>query len=114
MKKQLIIRYSDFIKYNKRFNKYNEVEWNPITQNFLEKQVTWYAVKGKPHVSRQYQLWPYPQGWLQRITNLKLFDEAYRNWLCRWDEEGQFEIRAGIRLQKSLLGIMSYEEEKND
>lgn len=112
MKKQIVIRFSDFVKYNKRFERYNNVEWNPITQDFLQKQATWYAVKGKPHISSQYRHWPYPQGWVSRITNLKLFDEAYRNWLCRWDDEGQFAIRAGINLKESLLGIMSYEEKE--
>lgn len=111
MKKQLVIRHSDFVKYNKRFDKLNSVEWAPITQDFLEKKATWFAVKGNPAVAQQYKHHPYPQGWIRRITNLKLFNTSYRNWLCRWNEKGQFEIRPSLNLKVSILGIMSYEED---
>ena len=111
MKKQIIIRQSDFVKYNKRFENFNDVVWEPITENFLKKRATWFAVKGNPAVAQQFKHYPYPQGWIRRITNLKVFSQSYRNWLCRWNEKGQFEIRPSFNLKASILGIMSYEED---
>jgi hypothetical protein len=83
-----------------------DVTFEPITKEWLEKQVTWFTMKGNKKFADAYRHWPYPNEVLQRVPKIKLYDRRYKDWLIRYDEHGVMKIRAGIGQPESALGFL--------
>ena len=110
-KKRLIIRESDFKKLSKGFlNKYDSVIFTPLTRHYFEKRVTYYTIKGKDYLARQYLHYEYPESLLKKMTGVKFHSSDYKYWLCKYDEQGQLLIRAGLRQPESRLGFVTLRE----
>lgn len=109
MKKIVLIRDRDYKKEKKILEaKYDRISWQPLTQAWLQKQATWFTMKGNRNIANQYLHHPWPGEWLKR-TRLSLHNKQYIHWLSRWDEQGQFEIRAGLNQPNGLLGVAIFE-----
>ena len=110
-KKRMIIRESDIKKLSKGFlNKYDPITFTPFTRHYFEKRVTYFTMKGKGYLARQYLHYEYPESLLKRMTGVKFHDLEYRHWLCKYDEQGQLLIRAGLRQPESRLGFVTLKE----
>jgi hypothetical protein len=110
-KKRLIIRESDLKKLPKSFvDKYESVNFTPFTRHYFEKRVTYYTIKGKEYLVKQYLHYEYPESLLKRMTGVKLHSNEYKYWLCKYDEQGQLMIRAGLRQPESRLGFVTLKE----
>lgn len=105
MKKLLLIRESDFAKYQKTSEEtWDTMEFRPITQVWLQKQANWFTLKGNKKNATDYKHWQYPGEWLRR-TNINKHQNNYTSWLCRWDADGVMRIRASLGQPESVMGI---------
>lgn len=110
-KKRLIIRESDFNKLPKGIlEKYESATFTPFTRQYFEKRVTYYSIKGKDYLVKQYLHYEYPESLLKRMTGVKFHTKDYLAWLCKYDEQGQLMIRAGLRQPESRLGFVTFKE----
>lgn len=110
-KQRLIIRESDFKKLPKSLlEKYDSAIFTPFTRYYFEKRVTYYSLKGKDYLARQYLHYEYPESLLKRMTGVKFHSAEYKYWLCKYDEQGQLMIRAGLRQPESRLGFVTLKE----
>ena len=115
MKKRLIIRESDFKKIPKStINRYESVMFTPFTKDYFKKRVVWYSLKGKQYLVKQYMYYEYPGSLLRRMTEFKLYDRNYQYWLCKYDEDGEMKIRAGLGQPESRLGFVTFREKQYD
>ncbi len=106
MNKTVIREYDFKREYSKYKNNDIEAEFEPITKDWLEKQVTWFTMKGNKQYADAYRHWPYPHELIQRMPKVKMFDRRYRYWLVRYDEQGVMKIRAGIGQPESTVGFL--------
>jgi hypothetical protein len=110
-KKRVIIRESDFNKLPKHvLSKYQSATFTPFTRDYFERRVTYYSMKGKAYLVRQYLHYDYPEGLLKRMTGIQFYSRDYLNWLCKYDSQGQLMIRAGLRQPESRLGFVTFKE----
>lgn len=102
-----VIREYDFKREYPKY-KANDIEakFEPITKEWLEKQVTWFTMKGNKQYADAYRHWPYPIELIKRIPKTKMFDRRYKHWLVRYDEQGVMKIRAGIGQPESTVGFL--------
>ncbi len=112
MKRRVIIRESDFkrIPHFER-KKYDRISFTPITQEWLQKQVTWHTMRGNKKVANDYRHWPYPSHMIDRFYKIRLHDVRYKWWLIDYNDQGQMRIRSGLNQPSSLLGIAVYEKD---
>lgn len=114
-KRRLIIRESDFQKMPKaQINKYASVTFTPLTREWFEKRVTYYSLKGKEYLVRQYRHYEYPESLLRRMTGVKFYDKSYQYWLVKYDDQGQLKIRAGLGQPESRLGFITFKVKEID
>ncbi len=115
MKKKLIIRESDFKRLplweRRRFDRMTFV---PITQAWLQKQVTFHTMKGNKKYADDFRHWQYPEQMLRRFHKVPMYDRRYKNWLVNYNEEGEMQVRAGINLRASRLGFGIFEKDEVD
>lgn len=105
MKKLVLIRESDFAKYQKSSDEHwDSMEFRPITQVWLQKQANWFTLKGHKTIATQYKHWQYPGEWVRR-TNIAKHQNNYTSWLYRWDDAGVMRIRASLGQPESVMGI---------
>ena len=108
--KRLIIREYDLNKLPKSVTNRYDVTFTPFTKQYFEKRVTYYSLKGKNYLARQYLHYEYPEGLLKRMTGFKMHDRNYQYWLVKYDEQGQMQIRAGLKQPESRLGFAKFKE----
>lgn len=110
-KRRVIIRESDFDKLEKSLSKeYQRITFTPLTRNYFEKRVTFYALKGKSYLADQYAHYEYPANMLGRLTGFKLHSTQYPFWLVKYNDQGEMVIRAGLRQPESRLGFVTMVE----
>ncbi len=113
-KRRIIIREYDFEKFPKSIHKrYDAVTFKPLTKDYFQKRVTYFSLKGKEYLARQYMHYEYPESLLRKMTGVKFHKSEYQYWLVKYDDQGQLKIRAGLGQPESRLGILTYVE-KND
>jgi len=108
--KRLIIREYDVKKLPKSVTNKYDIKFTPFTKSYFEKRVTYYSLKGKGYLVKQYMHYEYPESMLRRMTGFKLHDRNYQYWLCKYDEEGYMKIRAGLKQPESKLGFVTMKE----
>jgi hypothetical protein len=113
-KRRLIIREYDLNKLPKHFTDRYDIKFTPFTRDWFEKRVTYYSLKGKGYLARQYLHYDYPESLLKRMTGFKFHDRNYPHWLCKYDDEGQLKIRAGLKQPESRLGFATLKEKQYD
>jgi len=107
-KRRLIIRETDLAKAEKKLKaKYSSVTFTPFTKKYFEKRVTYFALKGKDYLAKQYAHYEYPSNMLGRFTSFVLHDNRYPRWLVRYNEQGEMLIRAGLRQPESRVGYLT-------
>ena len=112
-KRRIIIREADFDKLKNKLSKeYQNVTFTPLTQNYFEKRVTYYALKGKNYLADQFAHYPWPANLLGRLTGFKLHDRRYPSWLVRYNSTGEMTIKAGLRQPESVLGFITLVEKE--
>jgi hypothetical protein len=110
-KRRLIIRELDFNKLPKSLTKnYESVTFTPFTRHWFEKRVTYYSLKSKGYLARQYLHYEYPESLLKRMTGVEFYKREYIYWLCKYDEQGELRIRAGLGQPESRLGFVTFKE----
>lgn len=114
IKRRLIIRENDFQKLPKGvLNQYESVKFTPFTREWFEKRVTYFSLKGKGYLARQYLHYEYPESLLRRMTGFSFHKKKYQYWLCRYDSDGQLQIRAGLGQPESRLGFATFKEKNH-
>jgi hypothetical protein len=111
--KRTIIREYDLKKLPKSVTKRYDIKFTPFTRQYFEKRVTYYSLKGKEYLVRQYMHYEYPESMIRRMTGFKLYDFNYKAWLCKYDEQGNMMIRAGLKQPESQLGFATFREKNN-
>lgn len=110
MKKLMLIRESDFKKFDKTDAvSWDVVEFRPITKVWLQKQANWFTLKGNKTVATQYKHWQYPGEWVRR-TNISKHQGNYTSWLYRWDDDDVLRVRASLGQPESVMGYMILEK----
>ena len=113
MKRRVIIRETDFKKlpiWEKK--KYDSITFEPITKEWLQRQVTWFSMKGNKNLANDYRHWQYPNEMIKRFYKTPLYDRRYKNWLVDYNEQGEMQIRAGINQPLSRVGIAVFRKEE--
>ena len=108
--RRLIIREYDLKKLPKSTTDRYDIKFTPFTKGYFEKRVTYYSLKGKDYLVKQYMHYEYPESMIRRMTGFKLHDRNYQYWLCKYDEEGYMQIRAGLKQPESKLGFVTMKE----
>jgi hypothetical protein len=111
-KRRLIIREYDLKKLPKRVTDRYDIKFTPFTRQYFEKRVTYYSLKGKEYLVKQYLHYDYPESLLKRMTGFKFHDRNYQYWLCKYDDEGQLQIRAGLKQPESRIGFVTMKEKE--
>lgn len=110
-KRRIIIRESDFDLLKKKLAKeYQQVTFTPLTKNYFEKRVTYYALKGKGYLADQFAHYEYPANMLGRLTGFKLHDRRYPVWLVRYNSSGEMAVKASLRQPESRVGFITLVE----
>lgn len=110
--RKFIIRESDLKRmshYERK--KYTKIDFVPITQEWLQKQVSWWTLRGKKSEADAYRHWPYPSELIKRLPRTRLYDRRYKDWLVNYNEQGELQVRAGLNLPVSRLGFALAEVE---
>ena len=108
-KKVILMRESDFKKFEKTDgSEWDNLEFRPITKDWLQKQANWFTLKGNKNIATQYRHWPYPGEWINR-TNLRKYQHNYEGWLYRYDDSGTMRVRASLGQPESIMGILIME-----
>jgi hypothetical protein len=108
-KKVILMRESDFKKFEKTDgSEWDNLEFRPITKDWLQKQANWFTLKGNKNIATQYRHWPYPGEWISR-TNLRKYQHNYEGWLYRYDDSGTMRVRASLGQPESIMGILIME-----
>ena len=111
--KKVIIRESDYLRLPAwEKDKYDSVTFAPITREWLQRQVTFFSMKGKKNLVNDYRHWQYPNEMIKRFYKTPLYDRRYKNWLIDYNDQGEMCIRAGINQPTSRLGIVSFFKEE--
>jgi hypothetical protein len=107
-KRRIIIRESDFKLLRKSdLAKYESYEFKPFTRSFFDRRATYYALRSKQsYLADQYALADWPHVMISKLTQFKLHDRRYPQWLLRWQGEDLL-IRAGLRQPESQLGYLT-------
>lgn len=113
MNKRQLIRESDFNKLPKSVLARYTVSFTPYTRNYFERRTTWYYMKGIKYVGDQYAHYEYPQQLLFRLTGVHWFNTSHRNYLFKYNEQGELVVRAGLRQPESRFGLATFREKKN-
>lgn len=111
-KRRLIIREYDLKKLPKAVTKKYDIKFTPFTRQYFEKRVTYYSLKGKNYLVKQYMHYEYPESLLKRMTGFKLHYQYYKDWLCKYDNEGYMQIRAGLGQPESRVGFVTMKEKE--
>jgi hypothetical protein len=110
MKKVVLIRESDFKKYQKTdAREWDTMEFKPVTREWLQKQANWFTLKGNKTIATQFRHWQYPHEWVMR-TNIRKFQHNYDGWLYRYDEQGILRVRASLGHAESVMGLGIFEK----
>ena len=111
--KKVIMRESDYRRLPAwEKSRYDSITFTPITKEWLQKQVTWFTMKGNKSWANDYRHWPYPNEMIKRFHKISMYDRRYKNWLIDYNDQGEMQIRAGINQPTSLLGIVSFFKEE--
>lgn len=109
MKKIMLIRESDFKKYQKTDAKeWDTMEFKPVTREWLQKQASWFIIKGNKHIATQFRHWQYPSEWVRR-TNIRKYQHNYDSWLYRYDDAGVLRVRASLGHAETIMGLGIFE-----
>ena len=110
MKRVFLIRESDYKKFQKTEAKeWDTMEFKPVTREWLQKQANWFTLKGTKHIATQFRHWQYPHEWIRR-TNIGKYQNNYRDWLYRYDDEGVMRVRAALGQPESIMGLAVVEK----
>jgi len=110
MKRVVLIRESDFKKYQKTDHReWDTMEFKPVTREWLQKQANWFILKGNKVIATQFRHWQYPHEWVRR-TNIRKFQHNYDGWLYRYDEQGILRVRASLGHVESVMGLGIFEK----
>jgi hypothetical protein len=107
-KRRIIIRKSDFESLRKGdLKQYQSYQWQAFSRSFFERRIVYYSLREKQsYIADQYALVDYPNQMIAKLTQFKLYDRRYPQWLIRWKEENLL-IRAGLRQPESQLGYLT-------
>lgn len=108
--KRQLMRESDFLKLPKRITNEYDVSFKPFTRNYFERRTTWFYLKGKKYVGDQYALYEYPQHLLKRLTGVHWHNHNQRDYLFKYNEQGELVVRAGLRQPESRFGLATFRE----
>jgi len=106
--KRQLMRESDFLKLPKKVTDKYTVTWKPFTREYFERRTTWYYLKGIKYVGDQYALYEYPQHLLKRLTGVHWWNTNQRDWLYKYNEQGELVVRAGLRQPESRFGLATF------
>lgn len=107
-KRRIIIRESDFKSLSKGdLKKYESYEYKPFERSFFDRRATYYSLKSKQaYLADQYALADYPHLMIAKLTQFKLYDRRYPQWMLRWQGD-ELLIRAGLRQPECALGYLT-------
>lgn len=114
LKKHYIIREYDFSKLPAELKKSYDISFKPLDRAYFEKRTTFFYMKGKKYLGDQYALSEYPNHLLKRLTNITLWDRNYPEWLIKYDDQNQLQIRAGLRQPESKLGLVTFKPKQKE
>jgi hypothetical protein len=112
MKKVFLIRESDFKRWQKndfKVKEWDTMEFKPVTREWLQKQANWFILKANNRIATQYRHWQYPGEWINR-TNIRLYQNNYKEWLYRYDDDGIMRVRASLGQPESIMGLAIVEK----
>jgi hypothetical protein len=112
MKRVFLIRESDFKKWEKadlKTKEWDTMEFKPVTREWLQKQASWFTIKGTKHIATQFRHWQYPGEWIKR-TNIRKYQNNYEQWLYRYDDAGVMRVRASLGQPESVMGLAIVEK----
>jgi hypothetical protein len=114
LRREILIREYDFIRMNRQAQQlYDRISFEPITSDWIQKQITWASLKGDKRTVQDYAVWQYPSSMLNRMEN-RLYDKSYLNWLVKYDDEGYLTIRSRINAPISRLGWATFEKDPDE
>mgnify|MGYP007057105492 CR=1 FL=1 len=111
--KRQLMRESDFLKLPKIVLQYYTVTFKPFTRDYFERRTTWFYLKGIKYVGDQYAHYEYPQHLLKRLTGVHWHNTNQRDYLYKYNEQGELVVRAGLRQPESRFGLATFREKKN-
>lgn len=106
--KRQLMRESDFLKLPKKLTDIYTVTWKPFTRDYFERRTTWYYLKGIKYVGDQYAHYEYPQHLLKRLTGVHWWNSSQREYLYKYNEQGELVVRAGMRQPESRFGLATF------
>lgn len=109
-KKHQLMRESDFLKLPRHITNEYDVSFKPFTRNYFERRTTWFYLKGKQYIGDQYALYEYPRDLLVRLTGVHWHNFRQRDYLYRYNEQGELVVRAGLRQPESRFGLATFRE----
>lgn len=111
-KKRQLMRESDYLKLPKRVLERYTVTFKPFTRDYFERRTTWFYLKGIKYVGDQYAHYEYPQHLLRRLTGVHWHNNGQRDYLYKYNEQGELVVRAGLRQPESRFGLATFREKK--
>ena len=111
-KKRQLMRESDYLKLPKIVLQYYTVTFKPFTRDYFERRTTWFYLKGIKYVGDQYAHYEYPQHLLKRLTGVHWHNSSQRDYLYKYNEQGELVVRAGLRQPESRFGLATFREKK--
>ena len=111
-KKRQLMRESDYLKLPKIVLQYYTVTFKPFTRDYFERRTTWFYLKGIKYVGDQYAHYEYPQHLLRRLTGVHWHNNGQRDYLYKYNEQGELVVRAGLRQPESRFGLATFREKK--
>ena len=111
-RKRQMMRESDFLKLPKRITNEYDVSFVPFTRDYFERRTTWFYLKGIKYIGDQYAHYEYPQHLLKRLTGVHWHNTNQRDYLYKYNEQGELVVRAGLRQPESRFGLATFREKK--
>lgn len=112
-RRRVLIRESDLTKVTdpwvphmrrKHTSGWKKISFETITKDDLMKTANWLHLKGNKAKAALYRHYDYPGTFVARLDNNEVYSTSYRNWLIKYNDDGEMEIRASLGHKKSRLG----------
>lgn len=112
MRKRQIIRESDYKKLPKRVTDNYDITFKVLTKEYFERRATFFYMKGKKYLGDQYSHYDYPKEMLLKLTGIHLWNSRYRDWLIKYNDEGEMTIKASLRQPESRIGLAVFRKKE--
>lgn len=103
-----LMRESDFLKLPKHITKEYDVSFKAFTREYFKRRTTWYYLKDKKYISDQFAHYEYPRELLVRLTGVDWHNKNQREYLYKYNAEGELVVRAGLRQPESRFGLATF------